>query len=510
MPKTKTEQQKKIDQKAKCISGENPDTKISSHWRPRPNDPFIYISFSADLFKKVYGSDPNVDKQFKKWGFTNQKENVIAYIKALIEKEWGEKAGLPIKFLPDDISVEEAKEKNIVFAISSNKSLEQSMKEGNTFSTLSAIKKLAAYKFIRIPKLTDEDLKDNEAVASIVHEFGHAIAELKHPMKSQDDDVGPFCYVDCSESVMGYQSECNAYKKKIVDLNIVNRDIFDPDPVLQAKLKEANKEIPITVGEVDIAAAKMFNESWEKRNKKAKKDQDSESASENFKEELRESTKGLNSSSTKSLLSKGDISCLATPTTTTEPSASNQFDITLPPLNDTLVLANYFINYLQPYLGKIYSMGSSMVANLFAKPSQELACDDREKLLTLQKEFVKLSKVMMDQTNSYAGKSAEYGYKIRKTYEAVNKALNNIDEILSQGKMIASASLVKFSNTLNEVTTYIHEFSEVNREIKKQVKDKRNSQKPSYYESTQVQWQPASNMDEYVISDYEKRQLKKG
>jgi hypothetical protein len=113
----------------------------------------------------------------------------------------------------------------------------------------------------------------NDEIFKILHEVGHAVPELKHFKKYDHLDLPPYSNtMTCLDSVMSNEETCPpTIKEKIKVLDGQTINICDPSPAVQKKVAAVYAATPNRIGDVDIAAAKNFNKSWnERNNKKAK------------------------------------------------------------------------------------------------------------------------------------------------------------------------------------------------------------------------------------------------
>lgn len=193
-----------------------------------------------------------------------------------IMKEWGERAGLPIKILPLNTSVSEILTKNVYFLTASPL---------QTDGAITKVFNAYGLQSFKVGIFFDYSLEtlDNEALYQNLHEAGHAIPELKHAYKYHAHEPETCYPADCTHTVMAYPDRhCQPFEKKLLDLaaqlqidkvKALQLDSYEGlsfnlefTPEIFAQSKAA---IPTELQFGDLLAAEDFKRSWSERNQQA-------------------------------------------------------------------------------------------------------------------------------------------------------------------------------------------------------------------------------------------------
>lgn len=234
----------------------NPQESVRN-WRPTES-PFIYISFDINQLLASYGSLKNVKVNLAEYGTSTFPPAVLQSLKQLLQKEWIDKAGLPVKFLDINSKAEDIIGKNVCFIVSMQltetdmrkRSLAPFMDtEVGAFNFGGVVN--SYYKIIRVPKINSIVEMNNWVKQAFLHETGHALCELKHFKQYAKDDSEPFSKtLTCMDSVMSYFDTCPPVLKKFFE---TKNEII------------ASNAFPIELGPLDLAAANEFREDFQKR-----------------------------------------------------------------------------------------------------------------------------------------------------------------------------------------------------------------------------------------------------
>lgn len=246
-------------------------------WRPN-EDMTVYISFNPKLLYETYGKEIDVeqkDNQFianENAIFEQYDKNVIEVYKTTLENEWGKRAGIPMKFI-DNATPDFIRSKNVLF-IAAEIPTEDTGRytSGTTHSFFSphttdksiGITKYCEYRLILMLPVTKDKIK-NFHINTLLHEVGHAF-ELKHPLNYDDNERGPFKQIDCSKTIMAYDTDCEqvleAKRKNLGYTEISSMDFINKKAHKYIKVLNA---YPTSLGRVDIEAAKHKINEWKQR-----------------------------------------------------------------------------------------------------------------------------------------------------------------------------------------------------------------------------------------------------
>jgi hypothetical protein len=252
-------------------------------WRANPADPYIYVSFSSKQFYQAYASSDPMAKYLydghEKSGVTSPsvdlQEGVKSKFKDVLQDEWVNKAGVPLKFLPDNAPVSDIRSKNVCFMLSRNIPLDQITTYPMTHPTDTSNNPNipSHYKVTHFGKLTADTLT-NENIYQMLHESHHAIIGGKHFKQYDATDVPPYnTSMTCTDSVMSYRETCPpvaAIEAKEFPQQVSRND---KRPEVQKKIAKVLKAFPTTLGPSDIDAAKEFTTRWNAQNEAAKNTQ---------------------------------------------------------------------------------------------------------------------------------------------------------------------------------------------------------------------------------------------
>lgn len=234
----------------------NPQESVRN-WRPTES-PYIYVSFDLNLLMESYGSLKNVQFSLAEYGTSTFPPAVLQHLKQLLQKEWIDKAGLPVKFLDKNSNAEDIIGKNVCFIVSMQRTETDMRKRSQTpfmdtevgaFNFGGVVN--SYYKIIRVPKINSMLNMNNWVRQAFLHETGHALCELKHFKQYAKDDSEPFSKtLTCMDSVMSYFDTCPPVLKKFFE---TRNEIM------------AGNAFPIELGPLDLAAANEFREDFKKR-----------------------------------------------------------------------------------------------------------------------------------------------------------------------------------------------------------------------------------------------------
>ena len=231
-------------------------------WEKNQDDPFIYLSFSYEQFKAAFEwlmQQTNHHFVSGDVQFQSLDVEVISELEKIARIEWLEKAKLPIKFLPSDISGEEIRDKNVYFVFA-----DLTLSSERAFTSMSTHPLFSRMRFSTLRNIKIADLTPKD-IYIFLHEGMHGILGAKHFRPYDRSDYGPFTAaasgkseLDCSNTVLAYEEDCS-----IVRDNRITAHIYDDEGVYLRSEEVPNIfNYPVTLGELDLAAAEVFNLEW--------------------------------------------------------------------------------------------------------------------------------------------------------------------------------------------------------------------------------------------------------
>ncbi len=228
-------------------------------WPLHQGDPYIYVSFSYALFqqffeKQLFDRRTDLPEIMQLQAFD---PDVIALLQKIAETEWLEKAELPIRFLTSDSH--EILDKNVYFILADlNLDSERAYTFMTTYPHLTNMR-FTALQDIKTDTITPKD------IYMFLHESMHGILGAKHFRPYDPGDYAPFITekspqndLDCAKTVMAYEEDC----KVVVDHPIPTHVLDGEGDLLFIKNLPNPFNYPTTLGELDIEAARLFNERW--------------------------------------------------------------------------------------------------------------------------------------------------------------------------------------------------------------------------------------------------------
>lgn len=231
-------------------------------WIENPEDPFIYISFSYKQFKKTYMNLPNWKNAGQSKEYFDLHPSVIEKFEKMIEKEFVQKAGLPVKYLSTDEDIGEIFNKNVYFlVVDPELTFEKAYTLASQHAILSSVK-ISAFRDIKPDDLTSKDKY------ILLHEGMHGLIGAKHFRPYDFEDADPFITDDadidlnCLNTVIAYDEDCPPVLNDPLPLYT-----FDGEGNLIGNSTIPNiYNYPTQLGEIDLEAARIFNNKWKERN----------------------------------------------------------------------------------------------------------------------------------------------------------------------------------------------------------------------------------------------------
>lgn len=240
-------------------------------WCPRPNDPYIYISFSTKIFYQVYGGKTGVAE-----GFEDFDDARIMKIKEIIQNEWINKGNLPLRYLPRNADIRDIQNKNVYCIGRGNWTVEQLRARDSNFGIITRRVRnrtgvVAMY--TSFPNWSLSELNIPKYIFEFLHESMHALIEGKHFKKYDSTDREPYNdTMTCEQSVMSHLQTCpaitnqtNKFFARFPQGTTVAKMLADPSWSEYRKM-HIDTAYPRQLGLVDIEAAQEFNADWAKRN----------------------------------------------------------------------------------------------------------------------------------------------------------------------------------------------------------------------------------------------------
>ena len=230
-------------------------------WRPNPDDPYIYVSFSNEQLAQIAPMDRDP------MGVAEITPEMISEYKKMIEDEYVSR-GMPIRYLSGNEPKEELMQKNVVYFSSMKYTVAELENMGGQlrfatrrlFATDESGQERVAARIIRLPHFSPNDMMKRAHRRGVVHEMFHAFPDGKHHTPYVSSDIGPFSKgLDCAESIMPYDADCSAVLE-------VDRNARSFNGNVNRYLEARDQAHPITLGPVDVAVIEDFKKEWQEKN----------------------------------------------------------------------------------------------------------------------------------------------------------------------------------------------------------------------------------------------------